>query len=166
MEKQQQQDYALADVVMRMVIKEDDRLKLHPRAPEGFRLALDALFAHPTLDPKEEIEALVRLGWLFERDRMFELADEILDLMANDERTLSVLGITSVSKTQEAKKQFAKLVSGMDQKLAAPVYGKEAPKGTLKVSSFLEPGREMGRGIKPNPSAGAKKPEPKRRFKT
>ena len=163
MEKQTQ-DYALSDVVMRMVIKEDDRLKLHPRAPEGFRLALDALFGHPTLDPKSEIEALVRLGWLFERDQMFELADEILELIAGDERTLSVLGITSGRKTQEAKKQFAKLVSGTAQKLSAPVYGKEAPKGSLKVSSFLEPGREMGRGVKPSPSKP--KAEPKRRFKT
>jgi hypothetical protein len=160
MEKQNQKEYALADTVLRMVIKEDDRLKLHPRAPEGFKLAMDALFAHPTLDAKEEIEALVRLGWLFERDQVFDLADEILDLMAKDDRALSVLGISAGGKTREAKKQFAKLLSGSSQKLAAPVFGTEAPKGSMKVSSFLEPGREMGRSPKPSPS------KPKRRFKS
>jgi hypothetical protein len=162
MEKQNQKEYALADTVLRMVIKEDEKLRLHPRAAEGFKLAMDALFSHPTLDPKEEIEALVRLGWLFERDQVFELADEIIDLMAKDDRALSVLGISS-GKSREAKKQFAKLVSGSDQKLAAPVYGKEAPKGSMKVSSFLEPGREMGR--KPSPSKQPKV-DPKRRFKS
>src|ERR1700752_5148030 len=107
MEKQNQKEYALADVVMRMVIKDNDRLVLHPKAAEGFKMAMDALFGHPTLDPKEEIEALVRLGWLFERDQMFELADQVIDLMAADERALAILGIAN-GKGRDAKKQFAK----------------------------------------------------------
>jgi hypothetical protein len=165
MEKQKQQDYALADVVMRMVIKENDRLKLHPRAPEGFKMALDALFSRPELDPKVEIEALVRLGWLFERDENFELADEIIDLIAKDERTLSILGISS-GKSRNAKKRFSRLVAGEEQKLSAPVYGKAAPKGSMKLSSFLEPGREIGRGIKPSVSPATRpagKPRPTRK---
>src|SRR5688572_4111605 len=162
MEKQNQKEYALADTVLRIMIKKNEKLKLHPRASEGFKLAMDALFAHPTLDPKEEIEALVRLGWLFERDQVFDLADEIIDLMAKDERALSVLGISAGGKTREAKNQFAKLVSGSTQKLAAPVFGKEAPQGSMKVSSFLEPGREMGRNMKPTPTKP--KTDPKRRI--
>lgn len=162
MEKQTKNDYALADVVLRMVIKEGDTLKLHERAAEGFKLAMDALFEHSTLDPKEEIEALVRLGWLFERDQAFQLADGILDLMAMDPRALSLLGING-GKSREAKKQFAKL-AGSKHELAAPVYGKEAPQGSMKASSFLDPCRELGRGVKPNPSKP--KTEPKRRFKS
>jgi hypothetical protein len=144
-QNQPQKEYALADVVLRMVLKENDRLKLHPRAAEGFKGAVDALFAHPTLDVKEELDAVVRLGWLFQRDRQLELADAIIELVAQEPRALSVLGISAGRTTREAKKQFAKLVSGTNQKLEAPVFGKEAPKGSMKVSAFLEPGGDMRR---------------------
>ena len=162
----QTQDFVLADAVLRMVIKEDDRFFLHPKAHEGFKTALDQLFANPKLDPKNEIEALVRLGWMFERDQIFELADGILDLLAKDERALTTLGIAG-GKLRRAKKDFAKL-AGAEEKLAAPVFGEEAPQGSLKVSSFLEPGREMGRAAKPTPGPkanGTAKAPKKRRIK-
>src|SRR5688572_1511022 len=165
MQKQTAQDFLLADFVLRMVIKDDDRFFLHPRAQEGFKAALDALFDNPKLDPKVEIEALVRLGWMFEKDQVFELADGILDLLAKDDRALSTLGINPGGKTRRAKQQFAKL-AGQDGKVAAPVYGQQAPQGSMKVSSFLEPGREIGRGAKPtNRPKTDPKQETKRRFK-
>lgn len=138
-----QKDYALVDIVLRLVIEKDNRLKLHEQAPAKFTQALDALFAHPTLDPKEEIEALVRLGLLFEREHAYELTDEIIDLLANDDRALSMLGINSAKKVRETKNQFAQLVGGAKPKLAAPVFGAAAPKGSMKVSSFLDVGREL-----------------------
>ncbi len=164
MQKQTNEDMVLADFVLRMVIKEEERFTLHPQAQEGFKAALDTLFANPKLDAKMEIEALVRLGWMFERDQVFELADGILGLLSKDDRVLSTLGITASGKTREVKRQFAKL-AGAEEKLAAPVFGTEAPEGSLKVASFLEPGREMGRAPRRStPKPG--KANGKRRFKS
>jgi hypothetical protein len=144
MNKQNEKIYALADVVLKMVVKENGTLKLHARAAEGFTLAVDALFAQTALDPKEEIEAVIRLGWLFQRDQAIEVADGIIELVARDDRALSLLGISSAT-TREAKQKFAKMVSGKREKMAAPVFGKAAPAGSMKLSSFLEPGGDLKR---------------------
>lgn len=155
-QNQKPKSYALADLVLRMVLKRDDRLKLHPRAKEGFQRAIDALFAQTALDPKEELEAVVRLVGVFQRDEEIELADGIIDLLADEQRALSVLGISSGRSTREAKARFAKLVSGgKTQQLAAPVFGKAAPAGSLKVSSFLTPGADLKRRATPRQPVAA-----------
>jgi hypothetical protein len=137
--------YALADIVMRMVQKGDRGLKLHPRASLGFKMALDAMFANTTLDARQELEAVVRLGALFQRDRLPELAGQINDLLAHDPRALAVLGISSGKATRDAKQRFAKLVTGKKDNVIAPIFGKAAPAGSMKVSSFLEPGADLKR---------------------
>lgn len=143
-QQQPRKHYALADVVMRMVQKQDKRLKLHARAAEGFKMAMDAMFAQAKLDPKEELEAVVRLGALFRRDQHPELADGINELLAHDQRALSVLGISSGRAARDAKRRFAAL-SGGKTTAAAPVFGKAAPVGSMKVSTFLEPGADLKR---------------------
>jgi hypothetical protein len=166
MEKQQQNN-ALSDFVLRMVSKTEDGYALHPNASGAFTVALDALFESGKLDPKAEVEMLLRLGWLFESKHAFGVADGIVRLLAQDDRTLSILGISSGAKTRELKKRFAQF-EGDGAKVVAPVFGEGAPEGSLKVSSFLEPGREMGRGKKPSKKveSRAPSPTPRRRFKT
>lgn len=156
---QQNKKYALADIVLRMVLKRDDRLKLHPNAAEGFQRAMNALFAQAALDPKEELEAVVRLVGMFQKDEEIELAEGIIDLLAQEQRALSVLGISSGRNTREAKARFAKLVSGQKtQQLAAPVFGKAAPAGSLKVSSFLTPGADLKRRATPRQPIASRLP--------
>lgn len=175
MQKQQRekQSPVLADFALRMVERKGQRYSLVTKAEEGLRLALDGMFENKALDPKAEIEALLRLGWLFEaKYGAVEVADGIIEILSKDDRALSLLGINSGRKTRELRKRFAMFV-GRDDKVAAPVYGQSAPKGSLKVSSFLEPGQEMRRGKKPtvapkSTAAATKRSSTprRRRFKT
>ena len=155
-QRRAQKRYAVADVVLRMVKKERDRLKLHPRAAEGFKMAIDALFRDPALDRKKELEAVVRLAWLFKRDEQIELAESIAELIAQEPRALSVLGISAGRTTREAKTRFAKLVAGAPQRMAAPVFGSKAPQGSMKVSSFIDPSVEMRRRAGPRRPVAAR----------
>jgi hypothetical protein len=78
--------FALADFVLEMIIHDRGRYALHPRAGYGFAVALDALFADPRLDPETEIDAVIRLGRLFEEKRAHEVADRIVAYLSRDER--------------------------------------------------------------------------------
>jgi hypothetical protein len=144
METLNQEYSALATVALRILVKKDRHYSFPSTADAVFKEALDLLFAHPDLDPKEELEALLRLGWLLEtKYESFEVSDQIVASLSRDMRALSALGIDNATKLRELRNQFNQFAS-VEKRLSAPVFGDEAPKGSLKLSSFLQPGREIG----------------------
>ena len=68
---------------------------------------------------------------------------EIIRALAGDRRALTALGISAPHQAREIQKR-AKL-TGTGEKRSAPVFGEQAPAGSLKLSSFLEPGAETSR---------------------
>ena len=138
--------YPLAEFVLqRLVFKAGDDYVLHPRAEEGFKLALDDLF-NSDFDPAPQIEAVLELGALFiSKHRAYDAGDAIARLIASDDRALNVLAISSV-RTRRQKERFDRM-SGRETERSAPRYGEAAPHGSLKLKSFLQPGGE----IRPRP---------------
>lgn len=134
-------EQTLTDFVMReLVLMRDGQLILHPNASEGFKLALDQLFESDA-DPRPQIEALAALASVLEsKYGAFEVADGIAELLASDDRALHVLGMVSERRARSTKKGFEKLTDS-EAVLVAPRYGAQTPEGTLKVLSFLKPGR-------------------------
>ncbi len=136
---QEQNATALADFALRMVIKSKGSYRFQDNAPKGLRLALDAMFAEAKFEPRAQLEALVRLGLLFEtKHRAAPIADTIYAVLAKDERALRALGIASGAKDRKLRARFARMV-GESVNKRAPVFGSAAPAGSLKVSSFLDP---------------------------
>src|SRR5262249_45479826 len=103
----QDQHTALADVALQMLTKEFDRYTLHPRAEEGLKAGMNALFENPELDPRAEVESLLKLGWILETDHAsIEVSDVIIGVLAKDERALSVLGLSNGLKGRDVSQQF------------------------------------------------------------
>ncbi|MEQ8277684.1 MAG: hypothetical protein RMA76_00705 [Deltaproteobacteria bacterium] len=139
MNQERQDTTALADFALRMVIKSKGGYRFQADAAKGLDLALDAMFADKKFEPRAQLEALVRLGLLFEtKHRAAPIADTIYAVLAKDERALRALGIASGAKNRQLRARFARMV-GESVSNRAPVFGSAAPAGSLKVSSFLDP---------------------------
>jgi hypothetical protein len=136
-------DYSLAEFVLReLVFKQEDEYVLHPKAEQGFRIALDDIF-RSDLDPKEQVEGVAKLGALMEwKYQAFEVADGIAALLAGDDRALGLLGLPPGHKARALMKLYGRL-SCAEPERNAPRYGAAAPAGSLKASSFFQPGREL-----------------------
>jgi hypothetical protein len=151
MEKNDKKNLALASFAMQMLVKEDDRFRLHPQADRGFKAAIDALFSDPKLDPRAEIESLLKLGWVLESEyASIDVSDAIIAYLSKDERALAVLGLGSDTKAREVKQQFTSFAGKVEEKVEAPLFGGAAPSGSVKASSFLQPGREIRKPTKRN----------------
>ena len=139
------EQFPLAEFVIReLVYKDGDDYVLHPRAQEGFKLALDDVFGSD-LDPRAQIEAVARLGSLFESTyHAFTAADGIARLLAGDDRALALLALPAGKRARSMRNQFKRL-SGDNAGEEAPLYGEAAPEGSLKLKTFLQPGREIRR---------------------
>jgi hypothetical protein len=141
---EQKENTTLATLVLRMVSKNNGRWSLHEKASECFSAGLDALFLRTDLNHKAELESVLSLCFMFEKKQMFELVDRVLCLIASEDRALHTLGIEPGNNAQLKKRKFAEL-TGQRRGLLAPAFGQSAPTGSLKASSFLDPGREIPR---------------------
>jgi hypothetical protein len=129
--------------------KGQERFVFEPNCQAGLKIALDDLFASP-LDAKQELEALMRLGWSLS----FEMsspaaADAIIQAVSAHERALGVLAIGTGDKSKRSAKAFARFTD-LPSAASAPVFGSAAPSGSVKVSSFLDAG-----GGGPSPARSA-----------
>ena len=137
---------SLADFALQLVLQNGETYALHPDAPRVLEAALDDLFTDGTLDPIEEIVALLRVGGLFEsKYAAFEIADAIFEAIAQDDRALAALGIR---RGGEAQRRFSRTTG---EGAGAPAFGEAPPAGSLRVSAT---GRHLC-----SPSAGRSAPK-------
>jgi hypothetical protein len=144
--------FDLSRYVLEMVSRDGDRHFLEGDSARAFQQGIDLVFETDGLSPKIELERVLRLGSLFETELDgCGVAGAIVEALSRDERCLAALGISAGRKTREAQKQFAKL-AGAELKLVGPKYDENAPDGTVKLSTFLDPVKEMRRTSRPSRS--------------
>ncbi|MEQ8278130.1 MAG: hypothetical protein RMA76_28775 [Deltaproteobacteria bacterium] len=151
----------LARFALRFVEQNDTGYAFVPAARRGLRMALDDLF-RAKVDIRREVTALLELGAMFERRHGAPgIARSIVKWIARDARVLRALGIRTQRELARVRRSLLK-VRGGAQVVAAPRYDAPLPTGTVKLSAFLDPGRERPRQAVKALSA-APRPTPSRR---
>ncbi len=132
----------LVEFALRLVSRRGGELHLHPKAQDGLRTALDALFRSSLRDAVQELEELLRLAGVFESQGALKVCDAIIEAIAEDGRALNALRIQSplARAVQEKLAEFEDAPAR-----AAPRHDAGAPSGSIKLSALLEPGRDLRR---------------------
>ena len=124
----------LLDFLLHLLVRDGDRLGLHPKAQDGLRTALDEMFASGR-NARAEAEELLRAAWRFEERGDFEVADGIFEALATAGRALILLGIPSPA-AREREKQLAAFADTKPKR--APEYDAPAPQGSVKLHALPE----------------------------
>ena len=132
----------LVEFALCLVIRRDGEIGLHPKAQDGLRTALDALFRSSRRNAAQELEELLRLASVFEGEGALVVCDAIIDAIAEDGRALIALRIQSpvARAIQEKLAEFEDAPAR-----CAPLHDSGAPTGSIKLSALLEPGRDLRR---------------------
>ena len=115
---------------------EGEPLRFPPEGDAALQAALDALFILD-IDHRPALDDLIRLAQVLETEKRSPAASAlIMAKLSCDPRVPRAFG--GPRETEKAKRAKARFL-GRDRGVAAPVFGAEAPAGTVRASSLQEP---------------------------
>ncbi|MBK8011908.1 MAG: hypothetical protein IPK13_11205 [Deltaproteobacteria bacterium] len=128
-----------------LVLGERERFRFVERGDEALDRILRALFLTET-NHEEALVELLRLSIaLREQLESPTAAQQIIDALIRSKEAMNVIG-RDRERRSEVLGEFSRFQGARGRRLA-PTFGSAAPKGSLKVSSFLTPAQQPGPGI-------------------
>jgi hypothetical protein len=147
-------EFHLASFVAHLLVPgsaSKEQYVLHPRFEEGMAIALGEIFESGA-DPKAELDALLRLIWsLSAQCDSPTAANALIGALSRHPRALAVLGISEGEAAKDRLKAFGRFAA-RSEKPIAPVFGRAAPAGSVKLSTLLDPGARERPRTPPRPA--------------